>query len=343
MSRANGWPASGSQHDGRRRDDGFGRGIAYSLLVIPLAIPVWLILWHFGWIASIVAFAVAFGTAALFRYGSKGRIETRGAVAISLVAFGTILLCVAAAALFDASTTFAPDERPLAALSDPDFWPWLATTYLGDAGVRASVAWNAALSLFLAALGSLPTLLALLRGRSAGSRLATLFAPIGMAVTALAVLGILVSNGYSVGSGGITAARAPELATLEPSLPVGTCVGDLSYDLTEVEEMETPTTIPCDELHDAEVVYVGAVDESASGPDVPTSEWLSSHTLDQCSTTVSDFLGTPWEESGYAIQTVYPSERTWNAGDRAVSCWLMTPTGPTTGTLQGAGPLPAST
>ncbi|WP_291039150.1 septum formation family protein [Herbiconiux sp.] len=340
MSR-DGWAAPASSHDRRRSDDGFGRGLAHSLLVIPVAVPVWLILWQFGWIAGVVAFGVAFGAAALYRYGAKGRIGTRGAVAISLVTFGTILLCVIAAALLDASTTFAPNEKPFAALADPEFWPWLTSTYLADTGVQAAVAWNAALSLFLAALGALPTLIALLRGRSAGSRLAMLFAPIGVAVTAVAVLGILASNGYAAGTGGLTAAAAPRPATFEPAIPVGTCLTDVDYDVAEVQEMSPPTETPCDQPHDAEVVYVGAVDETVSGSGYPTPDWLVSHTMDQCTGAVSDFLGTPWDQSGYGLQTVHPSEGSWRAGDRAVSCWLMTPTGPTTGTLRGAGVLEA--
>lgn len=338
MSR-DGWAAPASHPDRRRSDDGFGRGLAHSLFVIPVAVPVWLILWQFGWIAGVVAFGVAFGAAALYRYGAKGRIGTRGAVAISLVTFGTILLCVAAAALLDAGTVFAPNDKPFAALSDPDFWPWLASTYLADTGVLAAVAWNAALSLFLAALGALPTLIALLRGQSAGSRLATLFAPIGVAVTAVAVLGILASNGYAAGTGGLTAASAPRPATFEPAVPVGTCLTDVDYDVAEVQEMAPPTETACDQPHDAEVVYVGIVDEAATGSDYPAPDWLVSHTVDQCTGPVSEFLGTAWDQSGYALQTVHPSEGSWKAGDRSVACWLMTPTGPTTGTLRGAGAL----
>ncbi|WP_382304528.1 septum formation family protein [Herbiconiux sp. UC225_62] len=356
MSSGNyGWSASGQ---GRRREDDryFGRGLAYSLLVVPVAVPVWLIIWQSGWVSSIVAFGTAFGAAALFRYGAKGHVSTRGAVAISVVSFATILLCVAASMLFDASGLYAPGEPMFGGLGEPGFWAWLTGSYLSDPDVAAAVAWSAALSLFLAALGALPTLIGLLRGRTAGARLATLFAPIGIVVTSLAILALLTANGYgggigpgsgglagSAGSGGGAASAVEAPATFDPAIPVGSCLLGVSATGDGDQQFTPPDVVPCEQAHDAEVVFVGAVDEAGSGPDYPGASWLSDAAAAQCTPSVSEFLGVAWDQSGYTLQTVYPSEGSWDAGDRALSCWLQNPAAQTTGSLRGVGAVGSAT
>jgi hypothetical protein len=346
-----GWGAA-ERGRGRGDDRYFGRGLAYSLLVVPIAVPVWLIIWQSGWISSIVAFGTAFGAAALFRYGAKGHVSTRGAVAISVVASVTILVCVGASMLFDASTVYAPTEPMFGGLSEPGFWSWLTDTYLADPTVAAAVAWSAALSLFLGALGALPTLIGLLRGRTAGGRVAMFLAPLGIAVTSIAILGLLTANGYgggigapatALGSGGGAAGNAQAPKSFEPAIAVGSCVTGIGQATEAAQEMDQPDVVSCDQAHDAEVVYVGAVDETTAGPDYPGAEWLSDAAAEQCTGAVSEFLGVPWEQSAYGMQTVYPSEGSWAAGDRAVACWLQNPAGPTTGSLRGAGALPAGT
>ncbi|MFB2597490.1 septum formation family protein [Herbiconiux sp. P17] len=361
-----GW--GGSTPSRRRAEDDryFGRGLAYALLVVPIAVPVWLIIWQSGWISSIVAFGTAFGAAALFRYGAKGRVSTRGAVAISIVSFATILLCVAASMLFDASGVYAPEERMFGGLAEPGFWSWLTGSYLSDPAVAAALAWSAALSLFLAALGALPTLIGLLRGRTAGARWATLFAPIGIAVTSLAVLGLLTANGYgggvgpgggggvggpggglagvagssgSSGSGG-GAASGAQASSFDPAIPVGSCLLGVSASGDADQALTPPEVVPCEQVHDAEVVFVGEADATA-GPDYPGASWLSDAAAAQCTGPVSDFLGVAWDQSGYTLQTVYPSEGSWGAGDRALSCWLQNPSAQTTGSLRGVGALGA--
>ncbi|MCS5718843.1 septum formation family protein [Herbiconiux sp. CPCC 205763] len=356
-----GWGASESGR-GRRDDRYFGRGLAYSLLVVPIAVPVWLIIWQSGWISGIVAFGTAFGAAALFRYGAKGRVSTRGAVAISIVSFVTILLCVASSLLFDASVVYAPEERMFGGLAEPGFWSWLTGSYLSDPAVAAALAWSAALSLFLAALGALPTLIGLLRGRTAGARWATLFAPIGIAVTAVAVLGLLTANGYgggvgpggpggvggglagvagSPGSGGGAASGAQAPASFDPAFPVGSCLLGVSASGDVDHELTPPAVVPCEQAHDAEVVFVGETDASA-GPDYPGASWLSDAAAAQCTATVSEFLGVAWDQSGFTLQTVYPSEGSWGAGDRALSCWVQNPSAQTTGSLRGVGAVGAA-
>lgn len=61
------------------------RGVALSLLVIPLGAAAWLILWNMGFIASIVSFGIAAGAVALYRGGSKHPVNRTAFWALIIV------------------------------------------------------------------------------------------------------------------------------------------------------------------------------------------------------------------------------------------------------------------
>ncbi|MEO7016604.1 MAG: hypothetical protein ABI130_05820 [Leifsonia sp.] len=47
------------------------RGIALSLLVMPVGVVLWVLIWNVGFIASIVSYGVAFAEVWLYRSGRR--------------------------------------------------------------------------------------------------------------------------------------------------------------------------------------------------------------------------------------------------------------------------------
>ena len=68
------------------------RGVLLSLLAIPAGIIVFVFIWNLGFVSAIVGFAVAFAASFLYRFGSGGRVSVPGAVAVTLVTVGTLVL-----------------------------------------------------------------------------------------------------------------------------------------------------------------------------------------------------------------------------------------------------------
>ena len=118
-------------------------------------------------------------------------------------------------------------------------------------------------------------------------------------------------------------------------LAVGQCIEHLD-DLSGVAEGEEGEvgvlpTIDCAEPHEAEVYY--AADTSAA----EFSDAIVDEADQICYDEFGAFVGLSYDESRLGLFSLYPSQDTWDAGDRQIACLIAGDTGETfTGSLAGA-------
>jgi hypothetical protein len=117
--------------------------------------------------------------------------------------------------------------------------------------------------------------------------------------------------------------------SLLADLEVGDCLAD-QYE--GEEEIFTVQTVPCSEPHGAEIYAAVTLPEG----DFPGDEALSAQAVDACVAEFEDFVGLSYAESVLEFSYLYPSEKSWNAGDRVVTCSVVDLAGDTTGTLADA-------
>jgi hypothetical protein len=104
--------------------ENIGRGTLFALGVVPLAIIAWLLLSRIGFIASIVGYGAAAGAVWLYLRGSGGRISRNGAIRITIIVIGSILLAI----LADMIAWTLPEYVKLSkmdwmtALTSPAYW-----------------------------------------------------------------------------------------------------------------------------------------------------------------------------------------------------------------------------
>lgn len=123
-----------------------GRGILFSLAVIPVGVILWTLIWSMGFIAAIVAFAVAFGAAWLYQKGSGGRVGAKGIVWIIVVTLVTLVI-----AFFAGIAASVASESGLA-FGSPQFWAAYQYILSSDA-TWSSLTRDILMSLLFAALG----------------------------------------------------------------------------------------------------------------------------------------------------------------------------------------------
>lgn len=128
------------------------RGTIFALLVVPVGIIVWLLIWSIGWIASVVAFGVAVGAMFLYRFGSGGRVGRTGAITVTVITIGTLLLSFFAGLVLDIGTVFTSQTGVtwVEALTGSDFWQVFSTSVNAGFG---SVAGSFAIALGFGVLG----------------------------------------------------------------------------------------------------------------------------------------------------------------------------------------------
>jgi hypothetical protein len=83
--------------------ENFVRGTLLALLTIPAGIIVFVLIWNLGFVSAIVGFAVAFAASFLYRFGSGGRVSIRGAVVVTAITLGTLVLAFLIAIASDIS------------------------------------------------------------------------------------------------------------------------------------------------------------------------------------------------------------------------------------------------
>jgi hypothetical protein len=112
-------------------------------------------------------------------------------------------------------------------------------------------------------------------------------------------------------------------------------VGDCFADIPKVEEeviYNSIDTVSCSEPHGAEIYAVVGLPEG----DFPGDEAVLAQAVEVCGAEFEGFVGLPYEESVLEFSYLYPTEESWDAGDRSVTCSVVDLAGDTTGTLADA-------
>ena len=157
----------------------------------------------------------------------------------------------------------------------------------------------------------------------------------------------------SAPSGGSTVPAAPGgdiaewWATAGPTLPrdpsrtnpvdleVGDCLD--TEQVAGVATLYWIPVLPCDEPHGGEVFGQTRLADAVGGGDVPTQSELWEAADTYCYPKFEEFVGKPWAVSELVYWPVAPSQESWEAGDRKVSCVVESPEEPVSESLQGAG------
>lgn len=115
------------------------------------------------------------------------------------------------------------------------------------------------------------------------------------------------------------------------ALAVGDCFDDTSEDAGEVE-LTTIPIVPCADPHDVEVYHAFDI---ADG-DFPGQEAIDAEVETCLEEPFTSFVGLAYADSVFEVYPLYPTEASWEQGDREVLCGLYDPQGPTEGSVEGS-------
>jgi len=154
----------------------------------------------------------------------------------------------------------------------------------------------------------------------------------GLAVIAVGAASIVLA-GCSLlgGGGGDTTTDTPTgegESTDVFTIKVGDCLNDGGVD-GEVSEVPT---VDCAEPHDSEA-YKSIIMEDG---DYPGEDAVLSQADTDCNAAFTDFVGVTYDESVLTFAYYYPTEASWEQGDREILCLIYDEAGKTTGSLAGA-------
>ena len=112
-------------------------------------------------------------------------------------------------------------------------------------------------------------------------------------------------------------------------LKVGTC-----FDIPTATSIQTVEQHPCNESHNAEVIFVGDHD----GTTYPISLALDRFVGENCEPAFETYIGTDIESSGdLVIGYFYPDRDGWDSGDRTITCYVAkSDESPMTESLKGS-------
>jgi len=110
-------------------------------------------------------------------------------------------------------------------------------------------------------------------------------------------------------------------------------VGDCLNDATATETVDTVPTVPCSEPHDSEI-YASTI---MSGDAYPGQDAVIAEADAACLDAFAGFVGTSYADSLYYYSYYFPTEGSWNNGDREILCTIYDEAGKVTGSLQNIG------
>lgn len=99
------------------------------------------------------------------------------------------------------------------------------------------------------------------------------------------------------------------------SLEVGDCFDDPSDTSGEISDVPI---VECSEPHDNEVFAVFDI----PGDDFPGQSEVQEQADDGCLDRFADYVGIDYAESRFIQTSLYPTEGSWDGGDREVICFL---------------------
>ena len=112
--------------------------------------------------------------------------------------------------------------------------------------------------------------------------------------------------------------------------------GDCLNDASETGDVSTVPVIDCDKPHDSEVYAVIDMDDG----EYPGDDAVVQQANDGCRAEFATFIGIPAAQSRYMFNALYPTEDSWNGGDREILCRVALVTDgeiqKVTGSLRGA-------
>ena len=96
------------------------------------------------------------------------------------------------------------------------------------------------------------------------------------------------------------------------SIQIGDCLndGDASGVVSKVP------IVSCDEPHDSEAYDSGNLDDG----DFPGDDAVKQAAEQLCGPSFTTFIGLPYDESAYDYSYYFPTEQSWDSGDREVMC-----------------------
>lgn len=110
-------------------------------------------------------------------------------------------------------------------------------------------------------------------------------------------------------------------------------VGDcLASDQPYYDEDGRVVLVPCDTPHGEEVYYEYDMIQQEFPGDGDTEAEAEA----ACRSAFTDFVGVPYEESALSLSGYWPSQESWDSGDRMVQCTVYDGWSEVTGTLAGA-------
>ena len=113
--------------------------------------------------------------------------------------------------------------------------------------------------------------------------------------------------------------------------------GDCLNDASQMGDVSTVPVVDCDKPHDSEVYAVIVMTDG----EYPGDETVVQQADDGCRAEFEKFVGIPASESRYMFNALYPTEESWNGGDREILCRVALVTDgaiqKVTGSLKGAG------
>ncbi len=132
-------------------------------------------------------------------------------------------------------------------------------------------------------------------------------------IVRLAIIGVIALGAYLL---------RDRISGSAASLAVGDC-----FDVPAEETLEDVPHHPCNEAHDAEVVFVGdhpAADDAAPLAD----EDLQGFVMNTCGGALIAYVGglqtveANAELRNLDLGVIYPTDEDWNGGERKITCYL---------------------
>ncbi|WP_062389535.1 septum formation family protein [Demequina iriomotensis] len=128
-----------------------------------------------------------------------------------------------------------------------------------------------------------------------------------------AVTAALMTAVLATGLGGCALLGVAQVASLR--LEVGECVDNpVLFEEEAEQDVETLPRVDCADPHDGEVYHVEDVESDSLPADV-------AETAEQaCYEAYEGFVGIAYEDSVYYFSALYPTEDSWQLGDRQIAC-----------------------
>jgi hypothetical protein len=121
-----------------------------------------------------------------------------------------------------------------------------------------------------------------------------------------------------------------------PTYVAGQCVNGIGTgDRVDPSAIRTAA---CADPHRGEVVGIHAISASSDGSRFPGLSTVESTAMDRCPPLFAEYVGIGYDASRLEMFYIYPSEDTWNRGDRQIACIVTGPGGEElTGSVAGTG------